>query len=290
MNQPAFPPKAALAIAVVTLSVPAIFIRLAQADGLTIAFLRLFTASLILWPIAGRQVVPAWIALSRADRWKVIAAGFFLGMHMFLWVTAVTKTTIASAAFLIITQPILVAVFAHFLLAEKINRWTVYAVMATLLGTALMGGGDLQLGKSYLWGDFLAFTGAALAGFYLLAGRSVRRKIEILPYITLIYTISAFSLLPFTLVARSPLFSLTLNSYFWILMLALIPTLIGHSLYNWALRYLKAFTVTVSIVVEPIGAALLAWFIFKEQPTPLLYPGALLLVVALLLAFHGEKT
>lgn len=289
MKKPAFPPKIGLAIAVITLSVPAIFIRLAQTDGLTIAFLRLLAASVILWPIAGRKVLPSWRALNSADRWKVTAAGFFLGMHMFLWVTAVTKTTIASAAFLIITQPIMVAVFAHFLLAERINRWTVFAVGATILGTLLMGGGDLQLGASYLWGDFLALLGAALAGFYLLAGRSVRRKIDILPYITLVYSISALVLLPFALLAGSPLFSLPKTAYFWILMLALIPTLVGHSLFNWALRYLKAFTVNISIVVEPIGATILAWVIFREQPSTLLYPGAILLMVALLLAFRGEK-
>lgn len=286
---PPFPPRLGLAIAVTALAFPAIFIRLAQADGLSIAFSRLFLAALILWPIAWKKVPPAWKAIDVTDRWRVVSAGLFLGIHMYLWVTSVTKTTVASASFLIITQPILVAILAHFLLAERINRWVVYAIILTLLGALLMGSGDLKWGPAYLWGDLLAFTGAIMAAFYLLAGRSVRRKIDLLPYVTLVYSISALVLLPVCIVSRPPLFSLSLNSYFWILMLALIPTLIGHSLYNWALRYFKAFTVNVSIIVEPIGATLMAWFLFREQPSALLYPGAGLLVLALVLAFRGEE-
>lgn len=157
-------------------------------------------------------------------------------------------------------------------------------------GAALINGGDLELGSKYLRGDFLALSGAVMAAFYLLAGRSVRRKIDLLPYITLIYSVAAGVLIPVCIVMRSPLFSLSANSYFWIIMLTLIPTLIGHSLYNWALRYLKAFTVNISIIVEPVGATVMAWFFFREQPSSLLYPGALLLMLALVLAFRGEET
>ncbi|TKJ39995.1 hypothetical protein CEE37_09675 [candidate division LCP-89 bacterium B3_LCP] len=289
MNNPLFPPKIGLIIAVTALSFPAIFIRYAQADGLSIAFLRLFLASLILWPIAGTKVPPAWRALTPGERWRVIAAGFFLGIHMFLWVTAVTKTTIASAAFLIITQPVMLAVLAHFFLKERINRSVVYAIIFTLFGAGLMGGGDLELGSEYLWGDFLAFSGALMAAFYLLAGRSVRGKIHILPYITLIYSVAALALLPLCIIAESPLLSLSSNAYFWIFMLTLIPTLIGHSLYNWALRYMKAFTVNISIAVEPIGATFLAWLLFKEQPSSFLYLGAVMLIIAVAFAFRTEK-
>jgi drug/metabolite transporter (DMT)-like permease len=290
MNRPAFPPKLGIAIAVMAMCVPAIFIRLAQADSLAIAFLRLGMAALILWPITGRGVRPAMAALTASERWRVVAAGAFLGMHMFLWVTAVNKTTVASASFLIITQPILVAVLAHFFLQEKLNRWVVAALFLTLAGSALINLGDLDLGSQYLWGDFLALLGAVMAAFYLLAGRSVRTRISLLPYITVVYSVSALVLLPACLLLGTPLFSLTGAAYFWIFMLALIPTLIGHSLFNYALGYLKAFTVNASIVIEPIGATLLAWFIFREQPSFWLYPGAALLVISLIMAFRGEDS
>jgi drug/metabolite transporter (DMT)-like permease len=288
MNRPAFPPKLGIAIAVTAMCVPAIFIRLAQADSLAIAFLRLAMAAVILWPFTGRRVWPALTALTPSERWRVVAAGACLGMHMFLWVTSVTKTTVASASFLIITQPILVAILAHFFLQEKLNRWVVAALFLTLGGSALINFGDLDLGSEYLYGDFLALLGAVMAAFYLLAGRSVRTRISLLPYITVVYSVSALVLLPACLLLRTRLFSLPGSAYFWIFMLALIPTLIGHSLFNYALGYLKAFTVNASIVIEPIGATLLAWIIFREQPSPWLYPGAALLVVSLIMAFRGE--
>jgi len=288
-DKPAVPPKIAISFAVVALSFPAIFIRFADTDALAISFLRFFFAALILWPLFGWKVPGAWRSLDVIDRWRVISAGTFLGIHMFSWVAAVNATTIASAAFLIILQPLIVAVLGHFLLKERINSWVVWAVGLTIIGTALINSGDLQFGPSYLRGDFLAIIGAAFAAFYLLAGRSVRQKIDIMPYITLIYTIAAFVLLPICLIMRTPLFGLTNEAYFWILMLALVPTLIGHSTFNWALRYLKAFTVNISLVVEPIGATLMAWFFFKEQPSAMLYPGAALLISSLFLAFRGDK-
>lgn len=287
--KPAFSPRLGIAVAVTAMCVPAIFIRLANADSLAIAFLRLGMAAVILWPIAGRSVGPALAALSASERRRVVAAGAFLGMHMFLWVTSVNKTTVASASFLIIAQPILVAVLAHFFLQEKLNRWVVAALFLTLAGSAIINFGDLDLGSQYLWGDFLAFLGAIMAAFYLLAGRSVRTRIPLLPYITVVYSVSALVLLPICLAMGTPVLSLPPQAYFWILMLALIPTLIGHSLFNYALGYLRAFTVNASIVIEPIGATILAWILFREQPSFLLYPGAALLVSSVILAFRGEE-
>jgi drug/metabolite transporter (DMT)-like permease len=289
MDKPFLPPKLGLAFAVTALSFPAIFIRFADTDPLAIAFLRLFLAAIILIPFSLRRVCLTWKDLDNKDRWRVISAGMFLGIHMLLWVTSVTKTTVASAAFLIITQPLMVAVLAHFLLAERINRWVAYAIILTLLGAALINGGDIQFGAQYLWGDFLALLGAMFGAFYLLAGRSIRPKVHIIPYVTLIYGIAALTLLPICIILQTPLTSLSKNAYFWIMMLTLIPTLIGHSMYNWALRYLRVFTVNIGIVVEPIGATLMAWFFFREQPSLMLYHGALLLIAALILAFRGEK-
>lgn len=289
MTPSAFPPKLGLGVAVIAFAFPAIFIRFAEADGLSIAFLRLLFAALLLWPIAAAHVLPALRKILPAERWRVIAAGGFLGLHMLLWVTAVTKTTVASASFLIITQPILVAVLGHFLLQERLNRWVILALILTVVGSGLINGGDLSLGREYLWGDFLALCGAVMAAFYLLAGRSVRTRIDLLPYITLVYSIAALILLPICILSNAPVLALSGKTYFWCIMLALIPTMIGHSLFNWALRYLKAFTVNASIIIEPIGATIMAWFFFREQPNPWLYAGSALLMIALLLAFRGEE-
>jgi len=287
-GRPALPPKLALFVAVTALSFPAIFIRLADANPLSIAFLRLALASVLLLPVAGHRIVPALAALTGAERRRVAAAGIFLGLHLLLWITSVTLTTVASAAFLVITQPVIIAVLAHFLLRERINRWVAAAVILTLTGSALINFGDLALEPQYLWGDFLALLSSLMAALYLLAGRSVRPKIRLLPYITIIYTVAALTVLPAALLGGAPLTTLSARSYFWIAMMTLVPTLIGHTLYNWALRYLRAFTVNSTIVVEPIVATILAWVLFREIPSPWLYPGAVLLMVALFLGLKSE--
>ena len=130
-----------------------------------------------------------------------------------------------------------------------------------------------------LLGNFLALVGAwALAG-YLIIGRKLRSGMSLVPYIFLVYGVAAVALCTAMLVAGQRPTGFSGMTYVWILLLALVPQLIGHSTFNWILRYVPATMVAITTLGEPVGSAVLAYFILQEIPASLtLFGGVLILV------------
>jgi drug/metabolite transporter (DMT)-like permease len=129
-----------------------------------------------------------------------------------------------------------------------------------------------------VWGNFLALCGALAVSGYLIIGRKVRVKMSLIPFIFLVYGISAIVLNLFMLASKQSPFGYSANAYTWIFLLAVIPQLIGHSLFNWLLKYLSATMVAVTTLSEPIGSALLAYIFLKEAPAfAVMIGGALIL-------------
>jgi drug/metabolite transporter (DMT)-like permease len=129
-----------------------------------------------------------------------------------------------------------------------------------------------------MWGNFLALVGAWAVTGYLIIGRRLRGSMSLIPYIFLVYSMAAIGLIIAMLLAHESPFGYSPITYVWLLLLAFIPQLIGHSTYNWALRYLPASFVAVTTLGEPVGSAILAFFILQETPTWFtLFGGALIL-------------
>jgi len=137
--------------------------------------------------------------------------------------------------------------------------------------------------KSFL-GDLLALVGAFSVAGYLLIGRGLRSRLSLLSYIFVVYGVAAVALLVVALLFGLPLFGFSLTTYLWLLGLALVPQLIGHTSYNWALAYLPAAFVSIVVLGEPVGSSILAYFILDEKITILKLIGALLILVGIYLA------
>ncbi len=135
-----------------------------------------------------------------------------------------------------------------------------------------------------MWGNFLALVGAWAVSGYIIIGRKVRAKISLIPYIFLVYGISAVALLMMMFAAGESPRGYPAQTYGWIFLLALFPQLIGHSTYNWALKYLSASFVAVTTLAEPVGSAVLAYFILSETPTRGVLIGGLLILSGIYLA------
>ncbi len=141
-----------------------------------------------------------------------------------------------------------------------------------------------------LFGNFLALVGAWMVAGYLMIGRKLRTGISLMSYIFLVYGMAAVCLLIIVLVARESLFGYHWLTYVWILLLALVPQLIGHSTYNWALAYLSAAFVAVMTLGEPIGSSILAYFILQETPTITVIAGGVLILIGIYLSTLGNKS
>lgn len=289
MHKPPIPPLLGIAIGIVAVSFASIFIRLADAPSLVIAAYRLTLASLIL-------VVPTWLqardelrALTGQDLRLAFLSGAFLAMHFATWIASLDYTTVASSVVLVDTNPLFVALMSSLLLRERMSQSTMVGIAITVAGGIVVGYGDLGLGGQQLLGDGLALIGAVMAAGYFTIGRSLRRKLSLLAYIFLTYATAALVLLTLCLLTRQSFTGYSSQTYLMFLLLAVVPQMIGHSSFNWALRYLSATFVAVTVLGEPVGSTILAVVILNEIPTASKLAGGLLILAGIYITSRGER-
>lgn len=261
-------PKITLLTAVISVSFASIFVRLSNSSPLTISFYRMFFSTLIFLPIIPKfrsQIS----SLSKREWWKLISAGIFLGSHMFLWISSLEHTSVTSSVVIVTSHPLLVTLISSRILGEKADKEIYFGIIVALGGVTLMSLSDYSSNEWSLYGDLLAFLGMVMMGGYIIRGRQIRRKMHIIPYALTVYGISSLTLLSFSIFSESPVRTFAPREYLIFLALAIIPTIFGHTLYNWALKYVKARIVSISLLGEPIGASILAMIVLKEVP-PLL--------------------
>lgn len=304
---PRFPPLLVLAAGVLAVSGSAILIRLAQAEApsLVIAAWRLLLAALILLPPALLRRRQEIGALSRADLRLCLLAGIMLGVHFATWISSLAYTSVASSTVLVATMPLWVALAAPAFLREPIGPWVRVAILLALAGSIVITlddalavvDGALRLdpaftgaGRQPLLGSGLALAGAVSGAAYILIGRRLRVSLSLLSYITLVYGAAAIFLVLLALGAGYDLLGYSPRVYGLTLLMALFPQLLGHTSYNWALGYLPASFVTLTVISEPIGASILALFLFGETPgwVALLGSGMILVGLALSRRRSGE--
>ncbi len=288
-------------------STAAIFIRFAQNEGapsIVIAAARLTIASLILAPLALTRYRSDLGRLNQREWILALLSGLFLALHFATWITSLEYTTVASSVVLVTTTPLWVALFAPLVLRERVGTAALVGLFLALAGGIIVGLSDtcsLQtgsltcpplrtfIGGTAFLGDLLALFGAWMAAGYMLVGRKLRAKMELIPYIFIVYGVAALVLMVVMLgLGKSPL-QLPPMAYLWFLLLALVPQLFGHSIFNWALKYLPASFVSVTLLGEPVGSTILAYLIFRETPGWVKIGGAVLILAGIWLAARIEK-
>lgn len=289
-----------LLTAVLAVSTSAILIRFAQNDApsLVIAALRIAVASLALAPIAWVRHSAELRALTRRELWLALFSGLFLAVHFATWISSLEYTTVASSVVFVSTGPLWVALVSPIFLKEHLSRAALMGLGLSLLGGTIVGLADACSWNSGLncpslstalegramWGNFLALMGAWAVTGYFVIGRKLRAGMSLIPYIFLVYSVSALALLATVFITREPLTGYKPVTYLWIVLLALVPQLIGHSTYNWALRYIPATLVATVNLGEPIGSSILAFIILGEVPGTLKIFGALFILLGIYLS------
>jgi drug/metabolite transporter (DMT)-like permease len=263
-------PRVALGLAIVSVSTASVFIRYAQADAssLAIAAYRLGLAALILLPLAWLRHGREFHVLKASDWLWALASGVFLAVHFATWITSLEYTTVASSVVLVSTSPLWVALAARLFLKEPLPPRLLAGLALAMAGSIAISVAEARSGISSrpLLGNALALAGALAVSGYWLIGRRLRRRISLLPYVTMVYGSAALALLAAALLLRRPLAGFRTSTYGWLLLLALIPQLLGHSSFNWALKHLPAAYVAVATLGEPVGAAFLAFLLLGETP------------------------
>ncbi|RMF29978.1 MAG: DMT family transporter [Chloroflexi bacterium] len=284
-------PYLAILLGVTAVSFAAIFIRYAQreAPSLVIAAWRLTLASLVLAPTALTRYRQEIRRLTRRELGWAILSGLFLAGHFASWITSLAYTSVASSVVLVTTYPLFVGLISTFLLRDPATGAMWVSILMVTAGGAMIGMGDFGEGSNQLLGDLLAVIGAVTAAGYFLIGRRLRANLHLITYISVVYGAAAVFLIVFALVGGYPLFGYSPVAYFWFLMLALVPQLLGHSSFNFALRYLSATYVTITVVGEPVGSTVLAYFLLGEVPGLWHFIGGALILTGIVLASREER-
>jgi drug/metabolite transporter (DMT)-like permease len=281
-----------------------IMIRLAQQLGMpstTIAAGRLLLAALILLPIMLWRARAEVRALSGREVLLGLVSGVFLAIHFVAWISSLEYTSVASSVALVSTNPLWVGLLGVLVLRERLAPLMLLGILLTFGGSLLIGLSDSSgaHASNALLGDGLALLGALAASVYFLIGRELRRRLSTMTYIWLVYSSAAVVLLGIALVrgwgaAPAPAGQPVVAgyppvAYLLLLGLALGPQLLGHTAFNWALRYLSATFVAVAILGEPIGSALLALLLFQEGFAPWQFAGFVLLLSGIVVAARAER-
>lgn len=285
-----FDPYLALITGVLAVSTGAILVRLAEAPAMVIAAYRVGLASLILAPIAWWRARDELLSLEKRDYLLAGLAGLFLALHFATWISSLNYTSVANSVVLVNTNPLWVGLLTPLISKDRLTLMTKISIVVSVIGGVVIGIGDLATGGQALWGDFLALVGSICAAMYLLLGRNLRRKLSLLAYIFLCYGSAAIILWVFVIALRLPVVGFSTGTYAALVSMALIPQIIGHSSYNWALKWFSASLIAVSLLGEPIGATILAYIIFGETLTWAKFVGGSLILAAIYLAARGEKT
>jgi drug/metabolite transporter (DMT)-like permease len=279
-----------LLLAMLAVGWSAIFIRWCEGlDPFLISFYRMAWAAILLLPFSLARAGRIFKEISKHDYLIMFAVGFVLALHFATWISSLFYTTVASSTVLVTTQPIFVVFFTVMLSSEKVKKLSILSVMIALFGALMIGWGDMKFTGDYLKGDLLAIAGAICAAIYLFIGRSVRQRVSNLAYVQIVYASAAFFLFLFVLIFAEFKVGFSFNLHIWLFLLGLVPTVFGHTLYNWALKRTRAYIVGSSILGEPLGASIYAWLIFSEVPPETTFLGAVLIFAGVGFLFYFER-
>ena len=253
-----------LALGVIGVSMGSLFVRLADSPALATAAYRMTFSFLMLLPFALLKTRKEIFSLSRREIGACALAGFFLAAHFGTWISSLDHTSVANSVVLVNTIPIWVGIIGPLAIGEKANRSFWLACGLCLTGAFVLCGKGFSLRFDTLTGDGLALAGAFFVALYLMIGRNLRKKLSLLAYATVCYGSASVFLWIAVLISGQQANGFSNETWIYLICLAVVSQIFGHTLYNWSLQWIKAGIVSLALLGEPIGAILLAWACLGE--------------------------
>lgn len=288
-TRPRVHPYAAMTLGILAVSTGAIFARLADAPALVTAAYRVGLAVVVLAPLTWFTARQELCSLSRRDLALAVLSGFFLALHFAFWISSLDYTSVSNSVVLVNTNPLWVGIMTPFLTGDRLRPLMIVSILISVAGGVLIGAGDLAVGTQVLWGDLLAILGGICAAAYLLLGRNLRSHLSLLAYVTVCYGSAALILWGLVLALGLPLAGFTTGTWASFAGLALVSQVMGHTSYNWALKWCSAGLIAISLLGEPVISSILAFFLFDEGFTALKLLGGGCILASIYIAARAEQ-
>lgn len=238
-------------------------IKLGQAHPVAITAWRLLIATLLLAPLAARQY-GLLRQLSRRDLILLFVAGAALATHFFAWIAAVQMSTVANAAVFFSVSPVIIALAGYFIFGERVGPRLLLSIGLGLAGVVIIGWGDLQFRPEYLVGDLSSVACAVLFAVYFLVAKHVRPRLPSRVYVVVVYGSACVVSFATLFALRLPMVAYNDQTWLCFLLMALVPTMVGHTSLNHAVRYISASRISVATLSEPVLAGLVAFYAWDE--------------------------
>ena len=272
-------PFSMILLGIFGISLSSIFVRYSPAPSAVTAAWRLLCTVILMTPavLGGKEIRQELGSISVSTAAMSIASGVFLALHFVTWFESLKHTSVASSTTIVCTEVIWVCLGYCLFLKGKISRKAAAAIAVTLVGSVLIAWSD-SAGAHALLGDILALIAAVAVAVYTLLGRIVRSRVSTTVYTYLVYTSCAAVLLILCLIQGYSLTGWGMATQVVGLLLAVFSTILGHSIFSWCLKYYTPAFVSASKLCEPVVAAILAVFLFREIPQPVQLLGGVLIL------------
>lgn len=273
-------------LGVVGISTSAIWVRWSTAPSLVLVLYRMSLAALLLLPavVRNREELKK---LTRRDWLMTMAAGCCLGLHFASFFEGVRNTTIVASSLLSDTEVLFVAAGSILFLGRKFSRRSWVALCIALVGAIMVALAGSSDGTPTLWGNALSLLSALLLGMYTMIGSECRQRVSNATYTFVAYCFAAATVLVVAVGSGTPLGGYGAVNWLTALAMAVVCTLLGHSIFTWGLKYLSPAYISMVKLLDPLFAAVWGLF-FHEMPTALVLVGGVIVVAGV--ALYGRAT
>jgi drug/metabolite transporter (DMT)-like permease len=281
-------PKFIVIIGVIFVSFSSVLIKASEAPSLIISTYRLAFTVLLIAPSTIFKSKRELVSIDRKSLLLCALSGVFLALHFATWITSIKYTSIASSAVLVNTHPLFIVVLTYFIFKDKVTKKAILSIMLTLIGGIIISSADKGLGSNVFLGDMLAVAGAAFVSFYMIIGRVMRQRLSVTSYTFIVYLSCTITLLILSVFTKTPLYPYKLKEWAIFLGLAVFCTILGHSIFNWSLEYVKPTFLSVAILGEPVFATMWAVLFFSEYPSLYNIIGSSVIIVGIYMFSRAE--
>lgn len=276
-------------------STAVIMIKASNEHPLLVASYRLLVAAVVLFPFFLRDITQARQdhPNARPYTWEMLAwtipPALFLAVHFMSWVIGARMTQVANASLIANLTPVVMPFFVWIFFRERVKRQEIVGTVFTLAGLLVLTGSNLSVSKTSFTGDLICFGSMLAFAAYLALGRKNGARIGLWLYMVPLYTISGLACLITALFFINPIKPYTLSNVLLILGLGVIPTVAGHTILNYSLKFFRGQVVSVTNLTQPIFATLMGFLIFAERPRPIFYLAAAIIISGVLIVLNASR-
>ncbi|MDH6428586.1 MULTISPECIES: DMT family transporter [Paenibacillus] len=288
LKKPPLPIPLLMLIGIVAISFSAIFIKWSDAPASIQGMYRLLFTSLLMLPFA-RPYSGAAFALRKKDWLMLILSGAMLALHFLLWMGSLKYTSVASSTMIMALEPVFIMLGVYFLYKEKTALSAILGLGIAIGGVVFIGWGDIGISADNLKGDLLSVGGTVAVAVHMLIGQKLVVRMPSYLYSLIVFLSAAGVFAVYNLFMGISFFNYPAKEWGIFVLLAVVPTVFGHILFNWLLQYVSATTVSMNILGEPVGASILAYLLLGEQLTTLQWAGGLLVMIGLAVYLYAGR-